>query len=71
MFVYNVGIFNNLVLKFTVMNKETKENIKCTLSKIPFKISLSFEYLIKEIKNIALDVKHPMYVVGTAGGRTT
>ncbi len=41
-------------------NKETEENIKCTLSKIPFKISLSFEYLIQDIEKIALNEKHPM-----------
>ncbi|MCW3787594.1 GAF domain-containing protein [Plebeiibacterium sediminum] len=36
------------------------DNIKCTLSKIPFKVSLSFEYLINDIEKIASDLKHPM-----------
>ncbi len=37
-----------------------RENIKCTLSKIPFKVSLSFKYLIDDIENIAADNNHPM-----------
>ncbi len=34
--------------------------IKCTLSKIPFKISLSLEYLINHIEKISEDSDHPM-----------
>ncbi len=37
-----------------------RKNIKCTLSKIPFKVSLSFEYLIDDIEKISSDVNHPM-----------
>ena len=36
------------------------EQIDCSLSKIPFKTSLSFEYLIDEIKKISLKEAHPL-----------
>ena len=37
-----------------------KENIQCSFSKIPFKTTLSFEYLIEEIKKIGENSDHPM-----------
>lgn len=36
------------------------EEIKCSLKEIPFKTNLSFEYLIKELKNISQDTDHPL-----------
>lgn len=38
-----------------------EEQIKCDLNKFPFNTSLSFEYLIDDIKKIVLSKKHPMY----------
>lgn len=37
-----------------------KEHISCSISKIPFKSTLSFEYLINEVEKISLSDKHPM-----------
>ncbi len=45
------------------MNKEAEENIKCTLSNVPFKVSLNFKYLINDIENVAKDKNHPMYLM--------
>jgi len=36
------------------------ENIKCSFTEIPFKSSLSFEYLIAYIENIARNAEHPL-----------
>ena len=37
-----------------------RDNIKYDLTEIPFKTSLSFEYLIAEIEKIAENITHPM-----------
>jgi len=37
------------------------EEIKCSFKEIPFKSSLSFEYLITEMQNIESDSSHPLY----------
>ncbi|TRX70208.1 GAF domain-containing protein [Carboxylicivirga sp. M1479] len=42
-----------------MMNQE-RNTINCHLNKIPFKTSLSFEYLIEEIKQISNKKSHPM-----------
>ncbi len=36
------------------------EKIQCSFTKLPFKTTLSFEYLVAEIENIAGQSKHPM-----------
>ena len=40
-----------------------KEEIKCSFTTLPFKSSLSFEYLIAEIEGIASQKDHPLYQV--------
>lgn len=40
-----------------------KDHISCNIKDIPFKTSLSFELLIKEIEEISQDSSHPMQVM--------
>jgi len=42
------------------MENQVSTKISCNLNKIPFKTSLSFEYLIDDIKQISSLEKHPM-----------
>jgi len=51
---------SNLVSNFRGMENLEHSKITCNLNKIPFKTSLSFEYLIEDIKQISSTKTHPM-----------
>jgi hypothetical protein len=46
-----------------VMENKWSEEIKCCFDKIPFKVSLSFEYLITDIEAISIQKDHPMSIM--------
>ncbi|MCW3804605.1 GAF domain-containing protein [Plebeiibacterium marinum] len=47
------------------MGVENINNIKCAFCDVPFKVSLSFEYLIESIKQISGEAGHPMQSMAT------
>ena len=57
-------LFKGTLAKYKDM--ETKNQINCNINDIPFKTSLSFESLIKEIRQIGKDMAHPMQAMANS-----